>query len=608
MPITEFDITNFAAIRNAKCSNIGSILVIAGPNGVGKSTLLETLFSYLNNPNGTTCKIEISGSPEPVYIPPHRTPFPGPFHRSIPYFTPNRTFSKALSKPIYQKGFDNSIPGLHYIFNNPPSRSRSNPDIAMFFEVKVKLTYFENELSNILTETYKKEHEIKLNSIPEIFDPFKKAIAALLPGIKYRNIEIHEENYRINFVNKNGDVVEFDDLSSGEKDLIVMTFPLVEIQMNQIIQSIRGKPVTKDDLLLLIDSPETHLHSSLQINLLNYIRTAIEDGEKQGLKLQIIMTSHSQVIIESVSPKELILMQFPSEDSKNQLVTTQQLDKGDLKNILGNLGLSALSTGKTLLLIEGETDKDILRILYPELEEKFTLISLGGKGKIVRLIDSFDKMIETLIQRGIEIFAILDRDRNTEELIKTKGNETQNRIKVLSGVCLENYLLNYMAIYKELTIAVSKNNLVEKHIHSEQDISRLISDIVNRKEFLAKELRLRFSEELSFNMQTTNTELTAEAISNKMDQILQTKKERINNMLDDEKKKVQYAIENKSFQDLSGKLIFSELASEFCLENKVLIKHVAEKVKDLSPVPEDVKSLTQMLGSMGNSKVAIPNP
>ncbi len=607
MAISGFEIKNTGVIKNTKCSDIHSVLIIAGPNGVGKSTILENLFTSINGSGSPNCLIEMDTIPEPVYIPPHRMPFPGPFHKSIPFFTAPRTFSNALSKSTYWKGFDVSVPDLHYIFNNPPTRSRLNPDVAMFFEVKVKLTSFDNEFNRIVTETYKKNREIARDSIPEIYTPFKKAISTLLPGIRFKDVIINGDHYQINFINKSNDIVEFDSLSSGEKDLIAMTFPVVEIQMNTIIQNLKGIPAKQNNLLLLLDSPETHLHSSLQINLLNYIRTAIEDGEKLGLKLQVIMATHSQTIIESVDPDELLLMQFATTDSKNQLINTKQLDKDELKNILGNLGLSALSTGKILLLVEGETDKDILRILFPDIEEKITLISLGGKGKILRLIDSFDKVIKTLVQRGIEIFAVLDRDRNTEDLLRTKSDETQKRIKVLSSVCLENYLLNYKAIYEELIVSVSRSILEKKHIRSEQDISTVIIDIVNKNEFLAKELRLRFSEELSFNMKTIDIELTAEAISNKMEQILQTKKERINIMLENEKKTILNAIENKSFQDLNGKLLFSDLAAEFGLDSEVFIKHVAAKIISLSPRPDDLASLSRTLEVIKNSKDIVQN-
>jgi ABC-type cobalamin/Fe3+-siderophores transport system ATPase subunit len=43
---------------DATCTNIESLTVIAGPNGVGKSTLLEILTKAIRGENVANCQIE----------------------------------------------------------------------------------------------------------------------------------------------------------------------------------------------------------------------------------------------------------------------------------------------------------------------------------------------------------------------------------------------------------------------------------------------------------------------------------------------------------------------------------------------------------------------
>lgn len=47
MPVNTFEIQNEGSIKYAKCDDVSNIMIIADPNGVGKSTLLELIFKFL---------------------------------------------------------------------------------------------------------------------------------------------------------------------------------------------------------------------------------------------------------------------------------------------------------------------------------------------------------------------------------------------------------------------------------------------------------------------------------------------------------------------------------------------------------------------------------
>lgn len=46
MKITELEIKNFKSLKNAQMTDIPDIVVLAGPNGVGKSSVLEAILCF----------------------------------------------------------------------------------------------------------------------------------------------------------------------------------------------------------------------------------------------------------------------------------------------------------------------------------------------------------------------------------------------------------------------------------------------------------------------------------------------------------------------------------------------------------------------------------
>ncbi|MEM3587831.1 MAG: hypothetical protein QXO71_10985, partial [Candidatus Jordarchaeaceae archaeon] len=146
MPVNRFEIKNTGPIKYARIDNLPSVVIIAGPNGVGKSTLLETLKKQSG--------IFMEGTGKLLYIPPYRTPVTFSLHKSLPFIGPRTRFVDILTSD----NFSIHAPGIslpHYIISGGP-RSRSAPDFAPYFEVKYKLVQFQQEFEHTLAEVFNK--------------------------------------------------------------------------------------------------------------------------------------------------------------------------------------------------------------------------------------------------------------------------------------------------------------------------------------------------------------------------------------------------------------------------------------------------------------------
>ena len=98
MPISSFNLKDVSAIKQASCENIPDLMLIAGPNGVGKSTLLDTIASILRGNNISNSNVVNTDNTKAVHLSPHRAPAVQRLHKSIPYTTEDAKFREVLSR------------------------------------------------------------------------------------------------------------------------------------------------------------------------------------------------------------------------------------------------------------------------------------------------------------------------------------------------------------------------------------------------------------------------------------------------------------------------------------------------------------------------------
>lgn len=565
-------------------------MIITGPNGVGKSTLLEEIVTFLQGKRKGNISVKMSNSPKPVYLPPHRTPARGNLPKSLPLINPHRRYRDTLG--LEQFSINDIGLGLPDILRYTPVRSRLDPDATPYFEVKYRLTQLEQEFKDTVAEVYRKRKEVPPDYMPDIHKPLKDAVKHLLPGLEFDQIIVEDNTYRIYFKNRTGASVEFDYLSSGEKDLLALIFPFVEKLVEKNLAVAKGESVSEENLVFLIDGPEAYLHPELQRRFLKYARNLIKNTEE---KLQFLIVTHSTTIINEAKSEELYVLLFPDQVEDNQLnrVSSEADKLHVIQDILGDIGLAALSAGKPILILEGKMDAEILELLIPNVREFFILRWLGGKGRILRFIKALEVAIPEFLARGFKIFAVLDKD---------SGGIVKNEKGIVFTwpvACIENFLLaDYEVLHKTLEVVAGKDKLLSLNVKSQKEVEKLVKDIIREPETIEELVKTtgRF-------MKIAYDEIKGLTDEEKRGRILkafESWKERLERR-EEEIKTITNDVE-RALKELDGKVILHAIAKRTSTKSEHLARSIADKMREMERVPAEVANLVQSIVELCEKK------
>jgi predicted ATPase len=596
MPIEQFTISNKDAIKLARCEKVPPLMVIAGPNGVGKSTLLEAL--KRNIPSGREPNVQIKATPSstPLYISPHRVFVPHEIHRLLPLLA-SRKFRETLRSEILP-GLPSYLGGIPSYLTGGVSRDKNQPDFAPS-DVKRRIAEIDAEFDHILRIVYDKyDGTVPPGVLPkDHLKPLRDFVERFL-HLKLKEVKIEGNSYRVYFINRLGIPVEYNALSSGEKDAIAMMFPFIEKRIENELARAKGENLPNEDIVVLIDGPEEYLHPSLQRAFIEYLRGEIKEASDRGEKLQFIIATHSPTIVNEATIDELYVMLFPDQVSGgNQLIrVTDEVQKLKvIKDFLGDV--SILATGKPLLILEGPQDANVVKILFPDIEKEFVLRYFGGKGEIKKLIKALQEVMPELWHKGFRMFAILDKDRE-----EVKNLDKLGSIHLLPVACMENLLLSDVeAIYGALTVLAGYEKLKEKGIKSVQDLEKLIDKILRDPDLISKEIKRRIGAQIEikysikdFNIETlTNSEKIKESI---VRECIEPKILQLVRKVNYEKEKIDDIISqgrSKVLKEFSGKVILGKLSKEFSVERDVLGREIANQMRTLGRIPKELVNIIE---------------
>ena len=401
MKIEKVHIKNVKGIKDLELSfkkdnKILDIIVLAGVNGSGKTTILEAIkdffdifFDNKNNNDSEKSNINLE-----IF-----------FEEFEKYSSYNLKRVKFLNTFHYEKS-DNNTSSQNQTINNFESLAKIIyvPAENKFEEIQTYSTTLSKEYefintinSNVIRDipsyiatrrnylatieedlTMKEITNKVVNEINSIFD-------ILELDVKLKGFSKDEKTMPI-FENSAGEEFNINDLSSGEKQLFLRTLSI--------------KMLEPKNSIILIDEPELSLHPKWQQRI-------IEVYKKIGENNQIIVATHSPHILGSVSNENIFIL-YRNINGKIEAKTGDELDSSYgqpvekiLKDIMGLKSVRTPKIDRDIQELRKLVDED--KYDTKEFKEKYNnlLEILGNTDEDLFLID-IDVKLKQKVNSNVE--------------------------------------------------------------------------------------------------------------------------------------------------------------------------------------------------------------
>lgn len=234
-----------------------------------------------------------------------------------------------------------------------------------------------------------------------------------------------------------GDIIPFSDLSSGEKEVF---FTLCFFQRHNV-----------ENAIISIDEPEIHLHPSLARQLIRTIQD-IKSGN------QIWLATHNSEILDEAGRENIWFIKRSQETNLAEVI--HSVDEKEslqaLRDFFGYYGYIGLA--KKMVFLEGDNsslDRIMFSQLFPQFSRDLKFIPASGCSQLERINSAILSLLESNLGY-CEFFLIRDKDYMDDEMATAQKEKGKEKIIILNRHEIENYLLNFDIIAKVQTEIFSK--------------------------------------------------------------------------------------------------------------------------------------------------------
>ncbi|MCY8795383.1 ATP-dependent nuclease [Bacillus inaquosorum] len=540
MKIRKLTIRNYNAIRYIEMNDIPDFVVIAGPNGVGKSTIFNAIKQfqriikriYISDlKHGIKRRIDFTNN---NIFPFGNETQNGEIEITFQLSEKEKSFLKTDKDLITGKldfneinncRFDNELGELllegnkfsqiNHINANRNLTSKSNKEInlsslARFYGEDDDRRYGrrnENEnrferVKDYLAAIYF-DDLIKVVESGHIGNELNELVQIINSYIKPKKfLGVKRDISGLTFPIEYGELIhDIDELSSGEKEIVMLFVNLKWIQAESYI--------------FLYDEPELHLNANLEKLLSSHLK------QLQGNN-QIWLATHSYEILDSANYTDVFqIVHYSGENQIFRLISNE--DKFETFKSLGaNVGLQLIS--EKVMFVEGKTDKEFFQLLFDDYKEQISFVQSTGINNLMRVSNAVVDLL-TEASKASDFYLVRDKDFLITSQIEELKAKLNQKIHVLSKYHIENYFLNGEAI-----INVMKNVGLDKFDNSNQ-IEIKLKEIADsqRDDVIAQWIAFELHEELrkfNFNVGGQNLE-------GRLKERVAAQRERINEILGD---------------------------------------------------------------------------
>lgn len=522
MKLLGYEVRNYGAFEEQFVPLDPGIIIVAGLNNAGKTSLLKALAAFKSNPpslpyihsnnESMVCLIYAIDSsdlpqinananvpfvtPDSGFIARANFAFKDPRFMSIEllapdtksyqwYFGPSSQLQKSAfdaqgqaisTGVIFRKqtnltflDFESILPGIKRVTEAlyvPARREGSGQNPA---NANTELPLSGSNLASYL-------FTLQINNTDE-YEILNGVFCAVFPYLKRVNAQINNNQVEVRVTYKDNDqVVPLSACGTGVEQLLIL------------LTCIMRSP---EDAIIAIDEPHSFLHPSAERALVRFLG--------RYPKKTIILATHSAIMVNAVSPERIV---YISRKGRPTVEVLADKKSGTSTNILAALGYenSDILFHNKLIFVEGPTESAVLPKMLQKsgvAEETVSWIGtpqLEGANPVrdeedlAKQIRRYEKLITSLGRGALPRLYLLDGDRDVKAVQRMSLNE-HARAVFLKKPELENYILDPSAISKAI-VEDAKSQDVDVEMTAEEVqliFDKAIADgLVKGSDILAK--------------------------------------------------------------------------------------------------------------------------
>lgn len=266
--------------------------------------------------------------------------------------------------------------------------------------------------------------------------------------------------------------------------------------------------------LLLVDEPDSHIHTKLQHNLLDHLKKIQHN--------QFFVISHNDQFVTNAADGEVFFLNENSKsDGKLESINRDSFDV--IKKSLGGviMSLERLNSSTHIAFVEGEDDEKYLKKLNSKLKgitdvtgclSNIVFFPLRGKDNIAQKVEYNKRTLSSILKNKIW-HVIFDRDFSTNEIdqnLKLKLNAKRCSSHSHAGYCIESEIFSDINILKKYLCSLAKGiSATEMSAFVDNLTNSLASEACNINSTMNQEMENRFDGQKNNRPEFSNLDFTS---------------------------------------------------------------------------------------------------